>query len=273
MEISGCGMRKQVKSVAMTFGLVAVAGGMIAAHAGSSRAARGASVESSGALRLAPAVVVAREPTISEILDVILGDGGIGNTAVATAYARGGDEAVRVAAMLRLRTPDAGRAERIAAALVREGKRANIGATLLVGVLLTENPDLEPGATSSVGARGLMQVMPMHAGKWGCPSGDLFNIESNICHGVRILADDLRRSRDLPAALQRYNGCVRGTNTPDCYLYAGKVYRYARLSEVGAAGKVTAATPFAFLTPPRLGLKRHASAAKGILLPKELLVD
>lgn len=265
-------MKLQVKSVAMTLGLIVVAGGMIVAHAGGVRpVAAPNSVESPSGLRLSPAVVVARQPTINEILDVILGDGGRENSAAVAAG--NADEVARVAAMLRMRTSNAARANRIAAALVREGRRANIGATLLVGVLLTENPDLEPGATSPVGARGLMQVMPLHAGKWGCQSGDLFDIESNICHGVRILADDLRHSRDLPAALQRYNGCIRGTNTPDCYLYAGKVYRYARRTAAGPDGRVTAATPFAFLNPPRLSLNRHASAAKGIMLPKELLVD
>lgn len=263
----------QAKSVAMTLGLVAVAGGMIAAHAGSIPSIPAPrSVEAPQQPRLPPAVVVARHPTINDILDVILGDGGSENSVVATAGPNG-SEVARVAAMLRMRTTDGARAERIAAALVREGRRANIGTTLLVGVLLTENPDLEPGATSSVGARGLMQVMPLHAGRWGCQSGDLFDIESNICHGVRILADDLRHSRDLPAALQRYNGCVRGTNTRDCYLYTGKVYRYARRSALGPDGKITSTTPFAFLNPPRFSPKRHASAGKGIVLPKDLLVD
>ena len=59
-----------------------------------------------------------------------------------------------------------------------------------------------------------MQVMPFHAGKWGCGSADLFDIESNICHGVAVLADNLRGAKTLPKALLGYNGCVRGTNTP-----------------------------------------------------------
>jgi soluble lytic murein transglycosylase-like protein len=92
-----------------------------------------------------------------------------------------------------------------------------------------------------------MQVMPFHAGNWGCSSSDLFEIDANICHGVQILADNLKHSRNLPAALQRYNGCVRGANTPDCYRYAGKVYRSARRTAVGLDGKVTATTPFSSL--------------------------
>ncbi len=190
-------------------------------------------------LRLPGVVVVAKQPSLNEILDLILGDRSFPDSRIASTK-----EEDRIAAMLRSRTPDANRADRIAAALVREGKRSGIGATLLVGVLLTENPDLEPKATSSAGARGLMQVMPFHAGHWGCISSDLFDIESNICHGVRILADNLRHSRDLPAALLRYNGCVHGTNTPDCRRYARVVFRYARNEAVGPGGKVTASTPF-----------------------------
>ncbi|MFN2602436.1 MAG: lytic transglycosylase domain-containing protein [Gemmatimonadaceae bacterium] len=194
-------------------------------------------------LRLPAAVVVAKQPSLDEILDLVLGDRTFPDSRLVSIK-----EEDRIRAMLRSRTSDANRADRIATALVREGKRSGIGATLLVGVLLTENPDLEPRATSSAGARGLMQVMPFHAGHWGCPSSDLFDIESNICHGVRILADNLRHSRTLPAALLRYNGCVHGTNTPDCRRYARVVYRYARSEAVGPGGKVTASTPFRSLS-------------------------
>src|SRR6476659_1282428 len=167
-------------------------------------------------VRVPGVVVLATRPSLNDILDIVLGKG----------------EEARVTEMLSARTSDASRVERITAALMREAKRANLQAPLLVGVVLTENPDLEPRATSAAGARGLMQVMPFHAGHWGCPSSDLFDIDSNICHGVRILADNLRHSRDLRSALLRYNGCVRGTNTPDFYLYAARVYRLTRRSDV-----------------------------------------
>ena len=216
-------------------------------------------------LRLPAAIVVAKAPTLNEILDLILGDRSSDTRLAAES------EESRIASMLLSRTSDRDRAERIASALVREGKRSGIGSTLLVGILLTENPDLEPRATSSVGARGLMQVMPFHAGHWGCASSDLFDIESNICHGVRILADNLRHSRDLPTALLKYNGCVHGTNTPDCTRYASIVYRYARREAVGLDGKITAATPFSSI---RSAPNTHAVTRKGNLtVPKELLVE
>ncbi len=115
-------------------------------------------------------------------------------------------------------------ARRIALALVREGQRAGVDPRLLLAVMAIENPWLEPTAASFMGAIGLMQVMPFHAGGWGCDGADLTDPETNICHGARILADALVRSNgDLDRALLRYNGCVRGTNTPDCHLYPSKV--------------------------------------------------
>ncbi|HEX3535103.1 MAG TPA: lytic transglycosylase domain-containing protein [Gemmatimonadaceae bacterium] len=137
-------------------------------------------------------------------------------------------EIQKVAFSLRKYTNDTVLARRIASAIVVEGGKKNIDPALLVGVVLTEDAKLDPNAKSFVGARGLMQVMPFHAGKWkGCSSADLFAIDSNICHGVSILADLIKRSPSVSSALQRYNGCVRGTNTPNCHTYSGKVLKFA----------------------------------------------
>lgn len=193
------------RSIAVAIGVLAAAAGIVAARRPTT----------ASDVRLPGVVVVATRPTLNDVLDVVLGKG----------------EEARVASLLAARTSDMNLVNRITAALLREGKRSNLQAPLLVGILLTENPDLEPRATSAAGARGLMQVMPVHAGHWGCRSSDLFDIDSNICHGVRVLADNLRHSRDLRSALLHYNGCVRGTNTPDCYLYAARVYRLTRRTD------------------------------------------
>jgi soluble lytic murein transglycosylase-like protein len=182
---------------------------------------------------LPPAIVTAQRPTLSEILDVVLRErptaAELTSSSVASAgFPKGSDEAY-VAGILSRRSSNASLVNRISAAIVKEGRRRNIGSQLLVGVLLTENPELNPVARSSVGARGLMQVMPFHAGKWGCGSADLFDIDSNICHGVAVLADNLDHSRNLRQALRGYNGCVRGTNTPDCWKYPGAVYKRGAL--------------------------------------------
>jgi soluble lytic murein transglycosylase-like protein len=119
---------------------------------------------------------------------------------------------------------------RISRAVLREAQRQQVPPSLIAAVLLTENTTLQPEAESSVGAQGLMQVMPMHAGARICNSADLVDVDSNICHGTLILAQNLRRTSSSTAALLRYNGCVRGTNTPDCRLYPSKVL--ARASRV-----------------------------------------
>jgi len=138
---------------------------------------------------------------------------------------------------------------RVARAVMREAERQKVAPSLIAAVLITENTTLKPTATSSVGALGLMQVMPMHAGQLGCPSANLADVDSNICHGTRILALNLGRTKTSSAALLRYNGCVRGANTPDCHRYPGKVLaRAGRLrqeilaaAELGATGTVTLA--------------------------------
>ena len=138
------------------------------------------------------------------------------------------EQVFRVSAVLRRYTKDTSRANTIATALVAEGQKKNLSPSLLIGILLTENAKLDPQARSNVSARGLMQVMPFHAGKWkGCTSNDLADIKSNICYGTAILADYIRRAPSLERALLNYNGCVRGTNTPMCHTYSGKVLRFA----------------------------------------------
>jgi soluble lytic murein transglycosylase-like protein len=119
---------------------------------------------------------------------------------------------------------------RISGAVLRESRRQQVPPSLIVAVLLTENTTLRPEAESSVGARGLMQVMPFHAGARLCDSDDLVDVDSNICHGTLILARNLRATSTSVAALLRYNGCVRGTNTPDCHRYPGRVL--ARASRI-----------------------------------------
>ena len=117
-------------------------------------------------------------------------------------------------------------AEQAAAALVREAERLRLSPSLLGAVLLIENTPLDPTAVSSQGAIGLMQVMPVHRGSYGC-FADLVNVETNICHGASILKHMVRRTKSMSLALRRYNGCVRGRNTPRCYRYPVRVLRTA----------------------------------------------
>jgi soluble lytic murein transglycosylase-like protein len=137
------------------------------------------------------------------------------------------EQAFRMGEVLTRYTHDRALAFRIADALVAQARKENLDPALLVGVLLTENAQLDPRARSSVSARGLMQVMPIHGGNWGCGSKDLFDVESNICHGVQILKQAMNDAPNMRKALLRYNGCVRGRNTPNCHTYDDKVLRQA----------------------------------------------
>ncbi len=137
------------------------------------------------------------------------------------------EQAFRIGEVLNQYTHDRALAFRIADAIVDQAQKENLDPTLLVGVLLTEDATLDPRARSSVGARGLMQVMPLHSGKWGCGSKDLFDVEVNICHGVQILKAAIDGAPNTRVALLRYNGCVRGRNTPNCHSYDDKVLRHA----------------------------------------------
>ena len=117
--------------------------------------------------------------------------------------------------------------ERLARAIVKEANYLQVEPSLLAGVLLTENAPLDVRARSSQGAIGLMQVMHFHAGEYDCDSADLLQVESNICHGARVLGYYLKRTGNLRRALLRYNGCVSGSNTPNCRRYPSKVLRTA----------------------------------------------
>ena len=117
---------------------------------------------------------------------------------------------------------------KIAVALVREANRAELAPRLLLAVLLVENPWLDPEIRSPVGAIGLMQVMPLHRGAWRMCEQDLEDIDANICHGAQIFAHYFKRSGgNVDRALLRYNGCVNGTNTPDCHRYPYHVFARA----------------------------------------------
>nr|NIP83169.1 lytic transglycosylase domain-containing protein [Gemmatimonadota bacterium]NIQ59250.1 lytic transglycosylase domain-containing protein [Gemmatimonadota bacterium]NIU79433.1 transglycosylase SLT domain-containing protein [Gammaproteobacteria bacterium]NIX48081.1 transglycosylase SLT domain-containing protein [Gemmatimonadota bacterium]NIY12464.1 transglycosylase SLT domain-containing protein [Gemmatimonadota bacterium] len=92
---------------------------------------------------------------------------------------------------------------------------------------------LDPEIRSSVGAIGLMQIMPVHRGGWPECGTDLEDIDQNICHGARIFAHYFERSgANIERALLRYNGCVNGTNTPNCHQYPYHVFARAGRASV-----------------------------------------
>jgi soluble lytic murein transglycosylase-like protein len=128
------------------------------------------------------------------------------------------------------------RALALADIAVRESYRRQVPPALVLGVMLTENDEIKSTARSRQGAVGLMQIHPR---PWRPALGKLFgtnlrNDTTNLRYGIFILSHLAKRVATVPkpdtsdgwrTALLRYNGCVRGTNTRDCYGYPDVVRR------------------------------------------------
>jgi hypothetical protein len=127
--------------------------------------------------------------------------------------------------VLRRRGVSAQTARRIAWPLVQHSYKHKLDPAFVTSIVLIESAG-KPTARSFVGARGLMQVMPMWEGTWRACGRDLYDIEANLCNGTSILGWYLSRNPgNEQKALLGYNGCVRGTNTPNCHTYPLKVAR------------------------------------------------
>jgi soluble lytic murein transglycosylase-like protein len=130
--------------------------------------------------------------------------------AVLTGAAADSAHAASVARVLRRYNRDRALTSRIAHAVIREARRSRVDAALVVAVLVAENNLLKPWARNrSTNAQGLMQVMPRWAGRLGCPSTDLTDVDANICHGVRVLAVHLREAKGDPREGLRRRWCWR----------------------------------------------------------------
>jgi soluble lytic murein transglycosylase-like protein len=128
------------------------------------------------------------------------------------------------------------RARSLADVAVREAYTRKIPPALVLGVMMTENDTFKSTARSNVGAVGLMQIMPRI---WTSTLGRKFGTNlradsTNLKYGIWILgwlaeqtskivvdADDAWRH-----ALLRYNGCVTGSNTPNCHKYPDVVRQH-----------------------------------------------
>ena len=126
---------------------------------------------------------------------------------------------------------DPERADSVAYYAVRESYRYGIPPAVVFGVMLTENALFVSSAMSNVGAVGLMQVYPKI---WLKALGNKFGRNltadsTNLKYGVYILSQYIKSDSGkvtpgaLSTGLLHYNGCVLGTNTPNCRTYPSKV--------------------------------------------------
>lgn len=95
-----------------------------------------------------------------------------------------------------------------------EAKRADLPPELVLAVIHVESA-FNRWAISSVGARGLMQVMPFWLKELKRENDNLFNVQTNLRFGCTILRHYLNREKgDLTKALARYNGSVGRAKYP-----------------------------------------------------------
>lgn len=103
-----------------------------------------------------------------------------------------------------------------------EARRAKLSPELVLSVIQVES-NFDRFAISSVGARGLMQVMPFWLQELKRPDDNLFELQTNLRFGCTILRYYLDMEKEnLTRALARYNGS-RGS-----YEYPSKVYKALR---------------------------------------------
>ena len=99
--------------------------------------------------------------------------------------------------------------------LHEEATRVNIAPELVLAVIQVESA-FNRFAISSVGARGLMQVMPFWLKEIGKPHENMFDVRVNLRMGCTILRYYLDMEKnDKTRALARYNGSLGKRKYPD----------------------------------------------------------
>jgi soluble lytic murein transglycosylase-like protein len=89
--------------------------------------------------------------------------------------------------------------------IFQTAQRFDLNPTLVAAVIRAESA-FDPRAVSIKGARGLMQLMPATAQRFGVQHDELFDPARNLEAGMRYLEWLLRRfDGDLPRALAAYN--------------------------------------------------------------------
>ncbi len=124
-----------------------------------------------------------------------------------------------------------------------EAQRVNLDPLLVMAVIAVESR-YNPIAESGVGARGLMQIIPkFHADKLAEFGGEkaVFDPESNIRVGTRILREYLSRTGNLGIALQMYAGALGDDNDTYTNKVLGEKQRLQRV--VAALAEPVPATP------------------------------
>jgi soluble lytic murein transglycosylase-like protein len=134
---------------------------------------------------------------------------------------------VEMSTRLKKKIPDTQTRLEFLEAIWYEAKRAGLDPALVLGLIQVESA-FRKYATSMVGARGLMQVMPF----WSRVIGDhdarkLFHMPTNLRYGCSILRMYIdMEGGNLFLALGRYNGSRGQGEYPNTVLAAWKKWEY-----------------------------------------------
>lgn len=109
-----------------------------------------------------------------------------------------------------------------------QARRFNLKPELVLSVMHVESL-FDRFAISSVGAMGLMQVMPFWRDEIGEPNDNLIDVATNIRYGCAILRAYLtREDGNLMRALARYNGSLGKLWYPEKVFNAWERYWYVK---------------------------------------------
>ncbi|QNM99008.1 lytic transglycosylase domain-containing protein [Chitinimonas koreensis] len=123
---------------------------------------------------------------------------------------------------LKKKIPDDFMREKLLTAIHYEATRAGLDPQMVLGLIQVES-GFRKYAISSVGARGLMQVMPFWVRSIGTNEHNLFDMYTNLRFGCTILRHYLDIEKgDLYRALGRYNGSLGKPEYPNLVLGAWK---------------------------------------------------
>ncbi|TDL94723.1 lytic transglycosylase domain-containing protein [Stutzerimonas stutzeri ATCC 17588 = LMG 11199] len=121
---------------------------------------------------------------------------------------------VDMSGRLKRYVPDAGERLTLLRLVHREASKAGLQPELVLALIHAES-HFDRFAISSVGAQGMMQVMPFWKAELGRPQDNLTDNATNLRYGCTILSYYLRKENgDINRALARYNGSLGKNRYP-----------------------------------------------------------
>jgi soluble lytic murein transglycosylase-like protein len=109
-----------------------------------------------------------------------------------------------------------------------EAKRAEVEPELVMALIHVES-GFKRFAISSVGAQGLMQVMPFWKNEIGRPEDNLTDMQTNLRYGCTILKHYINKEKgNLIRALGRYNGSLGKFKYPEKVLRFWEKYWFIK---------------------------------------------